>query len=62
MVDDGRAKAAGIKEGDRILKIDGREVKDRRAMSTELNAGEPTKKVTVKRGAEEVVVTVEFAK
>lgn len=62
VMDESRAKAAGLKEGDKILKVDGRDVKDRREMSTELNAGEPVKKVTVRRGAEEVVLTVEFPK
>jgi carboxypeptidase Q len=60
VTDGGRAKTAGLREGDRILKIDGRPVADRREMSTELNAGEPKKQVTVKRGAEEVTVAVEF--
>ncbi len=62
VVDGGRAKTAGLREGDRILKVDGRVVADRAALSTELNAGEPKKQVTVKRGEAEVTVAIEFSR
>jgi carboxypeptidase Q len=61
VMEEGRGKAAGIKEGDRILKVDGRPVKDRREMSDELNAGEAKKVVTVKRGNAEVEISIDFA-
>ncbi len=62
IVDGGRAKTVGLREGDRILKVDGRAVSDRAALSSELNAGEPKKQVTVKRGDAEVTVTIEFTR
>jgi hypothetical protein len=62
VVEGGRGHAAGLREGDRILKVDGRVVGDAGALSTELNAGENKKKITVRRGATELELAVEFAR
>jgi carboxypeptidase Q len=56
----GRAEKAGLKAGDKIVKIDDLPVKDRSQMSDALNMGGFKKTVTVVRDKAEKTVTIEF--
>jgi hypothetical protein len=60
VVEDGLADKAGIKAGDVIVKIDGKEIADREAMIAAMQGGGPNKKITVKRAGKEVEVQVTF--
>lgn len=58
---DGRAAAAGLREGDIVLAIDGVVVADQSAIGDELQHGGPSKVVRVQRGAEVLELTLDFA-
>ena len=60
VVDDGLGAKAGIKAGDVLMKVDGKAVSGRGEFTAELQAGEPTKKITVKRDGKEVEISVTF--
>jgi carboxypeptidase Q len=61
VVEGGRAEAAGLKVGDRIVKIDDIAVKDRTQMSDALNVGSSKKVITYLREKKEKQVTIEFS-
>ncbi len=60
VVDDGVAAKAGLKEGDVILKIDDKAVASREEMAEALRAGEPTKKIVVRRDGKELELPLTF--
>lgn len=59
-VDDSRGKAAGLREGDQIVAVDGSKIASSDDLSTALNSGGNDKKITVLRGGKEVVVEIAF--
>lgn len=61
VVEGGRAEKAGLKAGDKIVKIDGNPVKNRGDMSAALNMGELKKTITYTRAGQEMQASVEFA-
>lgn len=60
-VDDGVAKAGGLKEGDVIVEIDGQAVKSRRDVMRALAEGEAKKRVVVERGKARVDATLDWS-
>ena len=60
VVDDSPAATAGLKAGDKIIKIDDSDVTDRRSLMRALFAGEPKKKVVFERDGKRMEVTMEW--
>ncbi len=60
VVEGGLAEKAGIKAGDVLVKIDGKDLTDRESMIAAMQAGGPSKKVVVKRAGELMEFTVNF--
>lgn len=61
VVEDGVGAKAGLKAGDVILKIDDKAVATREEMAAALQAGEPTKKIVVRRDGKELELPLTFA-
>ena len=60
VVEDGIAAKSGIKAGDVIVKVGDKAVTTREEFTTALQAGEPAKKIVVKRDGKEIEVPVTF--
>ena len=60
VVADSPAAKAGLKAGDKIIKIDDSDVTDRRSLMRALFAGEPKKKVVFERDGKRMEVTMEW--
>jgi C-terminal processing protease CtpA/Prc len=60
VVEDGLGAKAGFKVGDVLMKVGDKAVTTRGEFTTELQAGDPSKKITVKRDDKEVEIPVTF--
>jgi hypothetical protein len=60
VLDDSAAARAGMKDGDKILKVDDKKVADPEELSSALRAGGPKKVVTVRRDGKEVELKVDW--
>jgi S1-C subfamily serine protease len=60
VAEDTAAHKGGIKEGDEIIKVDGAKVSDLMALVRAVRGGGPKKVVTVKRGGNEVELTLSW--
>jgi len=58
---DGKAKKAGWRVGDTVVEVDGKEVKSRWGLYRAVMAGEPRKKVKLKRGKRTVDTVLDFS-
>ena len=57
---DSVASKAGLKAGDRLLKVDGKDVKEREDLQSALAGGEAKKTVVIERDGKQVELTVEW--
>jgi hypothetical protein len=57
---EGVANKAGMKAGDRLLKVDGKDVKSREDLQAALAAGEPKKTVTIEREGKQLDIKLEW--
>jgi hypothetical protein len=60
VMDGSVAAKAGIRDGDRIVKVDGKKISNRAELQEELQKGEPKKTVTVSRDGQEKDVVLEW--